>query len=45
MQFPVDTEEKDIELFKDLVVKVMKGVREPVIELNGIQQRLTIVMT
>lgn len=45
VQFPVDTKAEDLKFFKDFVVKVMKGVPEPVIEFNGIPQRFTIVMT
>jgi hypothetical protein len=45
VQFPKNIEADDLKLFKDFVVKVMKGVPEPVIEYNGIPQRFTIVMT
>jgi hypothetical protein len=45
VQFPVETKAEDLQFFKDFVVKVMKGVSEPVIEYNGIPQRFTIVMT
>jgi len=45
VQFPVNTKAEDLQFFKDFVVKVMKGMSDPVIEFNGIPQRFTIVMT
>jgi len=45
VQFPVNTKADDLQFFKNFVVKVMKGISDPVIEFNGIPQRFTVVMT